>query len=75
MTSALVDRRAAFALAQSEPGLTGRAAFDAIVDKWVPMGREQTARDIGKMAAFLASDDARNITGQAVNVDGGIYMN
>jgi NAD(P)-dependent dehydrogenase (short-subunit alcohol dehydrogenase family) len=75
MTSALVDRRAAFALAQSEPGVTGRDAFDAIVDKWVPMGREQTARDIGKMAAFLASDDARNITGQAINVDGGIYMN
>jgi enoyl-[acyl-carrier-protein] reductase (NADH) len=41
----------------------------------VPMGREQTARDIGKAAAFLASDDAQNITGQAVNVDGGIYMN
>jgi NAD(P)-dependent dehydrogenase (short-subunit alcohol dehydrogenase family) len=75
MTSALVDRRANFALAQSEPGMRGKEAFDAIVDSWVPMGREQTARDIGKAAAFLASDDAQNITGQAVNVDGGIYMN
>ena len=39
------------------------------------MGREQTPIDIGKVAAFLASDDAQNITGQAFNVDGGIYMN
>jgi len=55
--------------------MKGKAAFDAIVESWVPMRREQTARDIGKAAAFLASDDAQNITGQAVNVDGGIYMN
>ena len=37
--------------------------------------REQTPEDIGKLAAFLASDDAKNITGQAINVDGGIRMN
>ncbi len=73
MTSALVDHRVNFA--QSQSSLTGKEGFDAMVDHWVPMKREQTARDIGKMAAFLASDDARNITGQAVNVDGGIYMN
>ncbi len=41
----------------------------------VPLGREQTPEDIGKVAAFLASDRARNITGQAINVDGGIRMN
>jgi NAD(P)-dependent dehydrogenase (short-subunit alcohol dehydrogenase family) len=34
-------------------------------------GRELTPEDVGKMAAFLASEDARNITGQAINVDGG----
>ena len=31
------------------------------------MRREQTPEDIGKAAAFLASDDARNITGQALS--------
>ena len=41
----------------------------------VPLGREQTPEDIGKVAAFLCSDRARNITGQAINVDGGMRMN
>lgn len=75
MTSALVDRRARFQLAQSHGELTGKEGFDAMVDQWVPMKREQTPRDIGKLVAFLASDDSQNITGQAINVDGGIYMN
>jgi enoyl-[acyl-carrier-protein] reductase (NADH) len=29
---------------------------------------------VGRLAAFLASDDAHNITGQAVNLDGGARM-
>jgi meso-butanediol dehydrogenase/(S,S)-butanediol dehydrogenase/diacetyl reductase len=41
----------------------------------VPLGREQTPEDIGKVAAFLCSDKAKNITGQAINVDGGMRMN
>jgi len=44
------------------------------VKRLVPLGREQTAEDIGRTAVFLASDDARNITGQTINVDGGIVM-
>ena len=43
--------------------------------KRMPMGREQTPRDIGKAVAFLASDDASEITGQALNVNGGAVMN
>jgi len=39
------------------------------VKRLVPLGREQTAEDIGRTAVFLASDDARNITGQTINVD------
>jgi NAD(P)-dependent dehydrogenase (short-subunit alcohol dehydrogenase family) len=38
------------------------------------MGREQSPEDIGRLAAFLASEDARNITGQTINVDGGQVM-
>ena len=40
----------------------------------VPLGREQTPEDIGKLVAFLASDDACNITGQELAVDGGITL-
>ena len=52
-----------------------RRAFDAQIKSRCPLGREQTPEDIGMAVAFLASDDARNITGQALNVDGGIEMN
>ena len=40
----------------------------------IPMGRTQTAEDIGKAVAFLASDDAANITGQCLHVDGGVIL-
>jgi len=40
----------------------------------IPLGRFQTPTDIGEMAAFLASDRAKNITGSAFNVDGGWEM-
>ena len=39
-----------------------------------PLGRWQEPSDIGKMAVFLASKAAKNVTGQTVNVDGGIIM-
>ena len=55
--------------------LSGREIFDKQVEARIPMKREQTPEDIGKLAAFLASEDARNITGQAINVDGGYRMN
>jgi len=41
----------------------------------VPMGRWQTAEDIGYAALFLCSDYAKNITGQSLNVDGGMRLN
>ena len=52
-----------------------RAAFEAAVKNNMPLGREQTPEDIGKAVVFLASDGAKNITGQALNVDGGMRMN
>lgn len=39
-----------------------------------PLGRWQTAEDIAAAAVFLASPLAENITGQAINVDGGQVM-
>jgi len=38
----------------------------------IPIGRANIPEDIAAMAVFLASPGARNITGQAYNVDGGL---
>ena len=54
--------------------LTPRQIFERSIRERCPLGREQTPEDIGKAAAFLASDDAVNITGQSLNVNGGIRM-
>jgi len=40
-----------------------------------PIRREETPEDIGRAVVFFASDDARNITGQSLNVDAGSTMN
>jgi NAD(P)-dependent dehydrogenase (short-subunit alcohol dehydrogenase family) len=39
-----------------------------------PLGRHATAADIAETVAFLASDRARHITGEILNVSGGSYM-
>jgi NAD(P)-dependent dehydrogenase (short-subunit alcohol dehydrogenase family) len=49
--------------------------FRVSMENTVPLGRGQTPRDIGHAVAFLASDDAAEITGQALNVNGGAKMN
>jgi NAD(P)-dependent dehydrogenase (short-subunit alcohol dehydrogenase family) len=64
-------------IAETNPafkGLTPRQVFEKRVGDIIPMKREQTPEDIGWAAVFLASDEARNITGQALNVDGGCVM-
>jgi NAD(P)-dependent dehydrogenase (short-subunit alcohol dehydrogenase family) len=48
--------------------------FREVVKRTVPLGRPQTVDDIGHLAAFLASDAARNITGQWIAVDGGTTL-
>jgi NAD(P)-dependent dehydrogenase (short-subunit alcohol dehydrogenase family) len=54
--------------------LDAHGVFLEVVKRGVPLGREQTPEDIGQLAAFLASDAARNITGQWMAVDGGITL-
>ncbi|MBE3638105.1 SDR family NAD(P)-dependent oxidoreductase [Mangrovicoccus algicola] len=39
-----------------------------------PLGRIETAEDVADVVVFLASDGARFMTGQGVNVTGGVYM-
>ena len=52
-----------------------RERFEAVIASNMPLGREQKPDDIGRAVAFFASDDAKNITGQSLNVDGGMRMN
>jgi NAD(P)-dependent dehydrogenase (short-subunit alcohol dehydrogenase family) len=40
----------------------------------IPLGRPNDPEDIAALAVFLASPGARNITGQSLNVDGGIIF-
>jgi NAD(P)-dependent dehydrogenase (short-subunit alcohol dehydrogenase family) len=61
----------------SEPGLSDadiaeRRRLDVLEGN--RFGRPLEPVDVAKMVAFLASDDARNITGQSINVDGGFKM-
>src|SRR5437773_809050 len=55
----------------AERGLTV-AELQAEQEAGIPIRRANTPEDIAAMAVFLASPAARNITGQAYNVDGGL---
>src|SRR3954469_5542945 len=54
-------------------GITRDEAFQEFVEG-IPLGRPQEPEDIGEVVAFLASDRARNMTGQGVNVTGGMQL-
>jgi NAD(P)-dependent dehydrogenase (short-subunit alcohol dehydrogenase family) len=60
----------------SETALTGasREEIEKGLVSHTPMGRLQTPRDIANAVLFLASDDASEITGHALNVSGGFAV-
>ncbi|RPE62914.1 meso-butanediol dehydrogenase/(S,S)-butanediol dehydrogenase/diacetyl reductase [Pacificibacter maritimus] len=48
-----------------------------LMESWVqniPMKRAGEGKDVAALIAFLASEDASYITGQTINVDGGLIM-
>ena len=53
---------------------TARGVFDNAVETRHPLAIEQTPEDIGFSVAFLASDQASEITGQALNVNAGSVL-
>ena len=49
------------------------AAWDSMMQR-IPMGYAGKPSDVGKMVAFLASDDAAYITSEVINVGGGMIV-
>jgi meso-butanediol dehydrogenase/(S,S)-butanediol dehydrogenase/diacetyl reductase len=57
--------------------LLGNYQPGELMAEWVagiPMGRAGTGEDVAGPVAFLASEDAAYITGQTINIDGGMFM-
>lgn len=57
--------------------LLGDYAPGALMQEWVdniPMGRAGQGEDVAGLVSFLAGPDASYITGQTINVDGGLIM-
>jgi NAD(P)-dependent dehydrogenase (short-subunit alcohol dehydrogenase family) len=56
-----------------EQGTTEEAVLGQLMAH-LPIKRTSTPEDVARFALFLASDEARTITGQSMNVDAGDYM-
>jgi meso-butanediol dehydrogenase/(S,S)-butanediol dehydrogenase/diacetyl reductase len=57
--------------------LLGEYAPGELMASWVrdiPINRVGKPEDVAGLVTFLASDDAAYITGQTINVDGGLFM-
>jgi len=53
-------------------GMSGAKAVEWFAEQNIPMGHHGDPEDIADMVAFLASEKAKFITGQSINVDGGM---
>ena len=59
----------------NDPAIEAAGGKDSLlpfVDQMVPIGRQGTPEEVADVVAFLASDDARLMTGSVVTVDGGL---
>jgi 3-oxoacyl-[acyl-carrier protein] reductase len=52
---------------------TSREAFEATV-KTIPLGRAGEPADVARVIAFLAGDDAGYLTGETIEINGGMFM-
>jgi enoyl-[acyl-carrier protein] reductase I len=53
--------------------IAGFPTMESIVEERAPLRRNIDAEDVGSAAAFLLSDDARNVTGTTFYVDAGYH--
>ncbi|WP_152365610.1 SDR family NAD(P)-dependent oxidoreductase [Microlunatus speluncae] len=56
----------------------GDYAPGELIEEWIseiPLKRPAEVADVANLLLFLASDAAGYITGQAINIDGGMFMN
>lgn len=57
-----------------ESGKTFEEIMEEMATTNIPLRRSQKPEDVAKVVAFLCSDDADYMTGQAINVTGGLEM-
>jgi NAD(P)-dependent dehydrogenase (short-subunit alcohol dehydrogenase family) len=58
----------------AEARTTGSEDVEAAYNRTIPLGRNATPEEVAGVVAFLLSEDAAYMTGQAVNVSGGLVM-
>lgn len=49
-------------------------SFDEVASGWTPLGRRLEPEEVAPLAVYLASDASATMTGQALNIDGGLLM-
>jgi NAD(P)-dependent dehydrogenase (short-subunit alcohol dehydrogenase family) len=56
-----------------QTALGSRVMF-AMIQKNIPLGQLQTVEEVASLAAWLVSEDARNVTGSVYSLDGGMSL-
>ncbi len=61
-----------FEASGKKQGKTGEEILDSVV-KTIPMGRLGEPKEMGELVAYLASERASYLTGNIIQLDGGVY--